>query len=246
MPFWKKEAPLPTALPPPAAVAGPPCPRTGTLPCSEQGCSRHDAVACAYVDRRQRPCPTAWCPDHQVLMTAHVLCRRHSRLFAVAAGDEFQPNQAFPDLDNRSPSLADFIGDALEPRVLELLRGLCRPGSNEQVAAESLQVIHPAGGGARRWDRTWKLYDHTGVMVKVAVEVDESRDPEVDVKVGRHVVGRGVPPWIARRHEGLPATAPSEDAIERERFYAMLLADVAPQVIAEVEQSRSPLGYPTP
>ena len=244
MPFWKKEAPLPTAPPPPPAVVAP-RPRTGTLPCSEQGCSRRDAVACAYVDRRRRPCPTAWCPDHQALTAGQVLCRRHSSLFAVATGDEFQPNQVLPDLDNRSPSLANFIGDVLEPGVLELLRGLCRPGSNDQVAAEPLQVIHPAGGGGRRWDRIWKLYDHTGVIVKVAVEVDEGRDPEVDVKVGRHVVACGVPPWIARRRQGLPASDPSEDAVERERFYAMLLADVAPRVISEVEQSRSPLGYPS-
>jgi len=241
MPFWKKEADPP--LPP--AAAAPPVPRQlrGTLACSEYACRRHDGVTCAYVDRRGRLCPTAWCPDHQLVVEGRVFCRRHARLFA-AVGGEFQMVQALPDLDNRSPSLADYVGDVLEPRVLELLWGLCRPGTNDQVAAEPLRVVHPTAGGARRWVRTWKMFDHTGVIVQVGVEVDEGRDPEVDIKVGRNLVGQAIPPWIDRRRQGLPALPPDEDAAERQRFYDGLWAGAPPQIIAEVEQSRNVLRYP--
>jgi hypothetical protein len=242
MPFWKKDAAQP---PPPASdVPAAPRPLRGTLACSEYACSRHDAVTCAYVDRRGRLCPTAWCGDHQVVIEGRAFCRRHARLYASAATGEFQMGQALPDLDNRSPSLADYVGDALEPRVLELLWGLCRPGTNDQVAAEPLHVVHPSTGGARRWDRSWKMYDHTGVIVQVAVEVDESRDPEVDVKVGRNLVGRGIPPWIERRRRGIAPLSPAADAAEREGFYASIWAGAPPRVIVEVEQSRNVLGYP--
>jgi hypothetical protein len=127
--------------------------------------------------------------------------------------------------------------------VLELLWGLCRPGTNDQVAAEPLQVVHPSGGGARRWDRAWKLFDHTGVIVQVTVEVDESRDPEVDVKVGHHLVGQGIPPWIERRRAGGPPLPPSADAEERARFYDRLWAEAPRRVIVDVEESRNLPGY---
>ncbi len=176
-------------------------------------------------------------------MEGRAFCRRHARLFASAGSGEDQLEQALPDLDNRSPALADYVGDALEPRVLQFLWSLCRPGTNDQVASEPLRVVHPVGGGARRWDRTWKIYDHTGVIVQVTVEADESRDPEVDVKVGRNTIGQGIPPWIARRRQGLPALGPAADAEDRERFYAALWQAAPAQILLEVEQSRNALGY---
>jgi hypothetical protein len=178
-----------------------------------------------------------------VVVEDRAFCRRHARLFGSAGAGEFQLEQSLPDLDNRSPSLADYVGDALEPRVLQFLWSLCLPGTNDQVASEPLRVVHPTSGGTRRWDRTWKIYDHTGVIVQVTVEAEESRDPEVDLKVGRNIVGRGVPPWIARRRQGLPALGADADAEERERFYAYLWQAAPAQIVVEVEQSRNAIGY---
>jgi hypothetical protein len=176
-------------------------------------------------------------------MEGRAFCRRHARLYASAGAGEFQMGQSLPDLDNRSPSLADYVGDALEPRVLQFLWSLCRPGTNDQVGSEPLQVVHPAGGGSRRWDRTWKIYDHTGVIVQVTVEADETRDPEVDVKVGTNTVGQGVPPWIARRRQGLLPLGAAADAEERVLFYASLWQAAPAQIVLEVAQSRSAIGY---
>jgi hypothetical protein len=176
-------------------------------------------------------------------MEGRAFCRRHARLSASADAGEFQMTQSLPDLDNRSPSLADYVGDALEPRVMEFLWSICRPGTNDQVAAEPLRVVHPAGGGTRRWDRTWKIYDHTGVIVHVTVEADESRDPEVDLKIGRNLIGQGVPPWIERRRQGLPPLGAAADAEDRERFYASIWQAAPAQILLEVEQSRSAIGY---
>ena len=157
---------------------------------------------------------------------------------------EFQMAQALPDLDNRSPSLADYVGDVLEPRVLELLWGLCRPGTNDQVAAEPLRVVHPmAGGGARRWDRTWKIYDHTGVIVQVAVEVHEGRDPEVDIKVGRTLVGRGVPPGSTAAVRGCPRCPRARMPPSVSASTTRLWEGAPAQIMAEVEQSRNMVRY---
>jgi hypothetical protein len=237
MPFWKREVELPT----PAARPVPPPLRPevhGSLACSERGCTRHDAAACAYVDRRRRQCPTAWCPDHQVVLAGRAYCRRHSRITAASLADEYStPN--LPDLDNRSPSLADYCGDALEPRVMGFLRDLRRPGSGDRVGAEPLRVVQPAGGGSRCWERAWKLYDHTGVHARVAVEVDESHDPEVWIRVGRQLVARAVPPWISRRRDGLTPLDDHADAELRERFYASLWGMAVPHLVAELDQNRA-------
>ncbi len=195
-------------------------------------------MPCAYVDRRRRRCPTAWCPDHQVVVGARAYCRRHCRISATSPDDEFQTAQSLPDLDNRSPSLADHVGGVLEPRILALLNQLRRPGTGDMVSAEPVHVIHPTTGGARRWDRTWKLYDHTGVHANISVEVDESCDPEVWVRVGRNVVSQGVPPWIERRQHGLPPLSGAEDAEAREHFYNALWEPVARRILAELEGNR--------
>jgi hypothetical protein len=77
----------------------------------------------------------------------------------------------------------------------------------------------------------------------VTVEADESRDPEVDLKVGRNTVVQAIPPWIARRLQGLPALAVDADAQERELFYNALWQAAPGQIVLEVQQSRSALGY---
>jgi hypothetical protein len=172
-------------------------------------------------------------------MDGAVFCRRHARLNATAALDEFQMDTLRPDVDNRSPSLVDYVANALEPTLVPLLRGLCRPGSNDQLAEERLQWIRPPGGGGRRWERGWKIFDHTGVIAKVTIEVDESRDPEVDVRVGLTVVAQAVPPWIDRRRRGLPPLSAAEDAQVRESFYSALLAAAVPQIEGEVRMTQS-------
>jgi hypothetical protein len=232
MPFWKKESP-----PPELAVAAeePPPPPVlhGLLPCSEQGCSNHDAVQCSYIDRRGQTCLTAWCPGHQIVVANICFCRRHAGVPAAVQHGEFLADRGLPDTGNRSPSLVIYIGHALEPAILNLLHGLLRPGTADQVGTEAVHPIRPAAGG-RRWVRNWQIYDHTGVVAKITVEVDEATDPEVVVRVGRHAVASVVPPWIERRYQGLPPLSADEDHFERDRFYAFLMERIAPAVVAEV------------
>jgi hypothetical protein len=175
-----------------------------------------------------------------VMVDGRSFCRRHAHtLTATASNTEFDTDSPVPDLDNRSPSLANYVGDALQPRIITLLESLRRPRSHDQVAGEPVRAFHPSGGGARHWVRTWKLYDHTGVHVSISVEVEEEHDPEVWVRVGRNIVSQAVPPWIDRRRQGLPELGEADDAAAREQFYAGLWEPVAERVTADLEGVRS-------
>lgn len=235
MPFWKKQ---PVAAGTAVTSPAPSPVQHGFLPCSDAGCPNHDAVQCGYVDRRGQPCLTAWCPTHQVSVDNRCFCRRHSRIPGAVQQGEFLADRGLPDLDNRAPSLVVHVGDALEPRILDLLSSLLRPGSGDTLGSEAVHVNRPPSGG-RRWARGWQIYDHTGTIAKVAIEIEESRDAEVTVRVGQHVVATGVPPWIARRKQGLPSLSPEGDGADRERFYGSLFEPIVPRVFAEVA---GPLG----
>ena len=56
------------------------------------------------------------------------------------------------------------------------------------------------------------------MLKRVAIEVDEADDAEVIAQVDAAVVGHGVPPWIARRRQGV-SVAPLVDAEQRRVFY---------------------------
>lgn len=209
----------------------------GTLPCSSPGCPRRDAVPCGYVDQRGRPCPTAWCPGHVTLSTGRPLCRRHTRQVHLC-GDEFSTGRCQPDLDNRAPSLADYVGDRVEVELLNALERLSAPSRGEAVVAEPLRMARLADGG-RRWERNWKIYDHTGVILRVAVGVDERADPVVEVRVDNNLVGHGIPPWISRRAQTAPELTDQEDEARRRDFYELLIASAWPAMLTDLERSRS-------
>lgn len=214
-----------------------PQPMMGTLQCSSPGCQNQTGVQCAYVDRRGRPCNTAWCPEHQAMMNGAPYCRRHARLHGAIPAGSFLADRGLPDVDNRAPSLVNWIGDALDPSLMALLESLRRPGTADEVGTEPVHHVRPADGRLR-WDRAWKLFDHTGILAKVTVEIEEARDPEVDVRVGRQLVVSTVPPWIARRRRGEPALDEAADHAEREQFYRDIYEKIVPLVVSEVGRTR--------
>jgi hypothetical protein len=233
MPLFRKSQPQDA---PPAFVAPPPVLR-GTLACSAPGCTNQDGVACAYVDRRGRACPTAWCPDHQIVAGGVVFCRRHARQHGAVPEGSFLADRGLPDLDNRAPSLVNWIGDALEPSFLALLSSMLRPGTSDEVGTEPVHHVRPPDGRTR-WDRAWKIFDHTGILTKITVEVEESRDPEVDIRVGRKSIVTAIPPWIARRRRGERALEDAADEAERSAFYKDIYDAVVPAVMSEFNRAR--------
>jgi hypothetical protein len=230
MPLFGRKKTEPAPAPEPEPVAPEPVTITGDRPCSQFNCGRTDAAPCAYLDRRGRRCDTAFCPDHQAVFDGRPFCRRHVGTLR-AIGIDVVDRALAPDLDNRAPSLVNWICNDLDERIRTFLSGQIPAGSGEELGEERVHLIRETDG-ARRWDRAWKLFDHTGVTTKVSVTVDESDDTTVIIRLGREQITTVVPPWIERRKLGVTVT-PEEDAAERAVFYEMIAGRIEAAVIRE-------------
>jgi hypothetical protein len=211
---------------------------TGTRPapayprphCSRAGCANLALATCAYVDRRGAECGTAWCWDHHRVLDGHAYCARHVHTLEGLEHDDLSGGP-LPDVRNRAPSLVGWMAASLDSRITALLETRLAPGSAEHVSGSAVRLIRSADG-LRRWERSWRIADHTGVHMTVSIEIEEPRDPEVHVRVDREVVARGIPPWIARRLRGLQL-APDADAREREAFFSAVFGRIEHEVLRE-------------
>ena len=199
------------------------------LPCSEPGCQGSDRVTCDYRDRRGAPCPTAWCPEHIRRVGAWHLCRRHTRVVEVLAPVEFRGQLPPPDIDNRAPSLVNWVARDLDAFVAATLVQSATQG--ETFVREPVVSTHADRSGGRRYERGWKLVDHTGLRLVVAVYVVEGDDITIRVRVGSGVVAEGIPPWVERHRRGIEV--PEEtDRAQRSLFYAFLQKHIVAAVRA--------------
>jgi hypothetical protein len=202
---------------------------TGTLPCSEHGCGHQTAINCAYRDRRGRDCPAAFCSEHWSMVGDVVYCRRHASTI-IALGPDVELG-AMPALENRGPSLVNHVADEIGPEIVELLRGAARDGETVKADSEVSAIFDHQR--RRRWERSWKLIEPTGISLTVSLTVNEGEDDAlIDVRVGASVIARGVPPWIARRRAGL-AVGGQADTDQRELFHRFFINHIAEAVALE-------------
>jgi hypothetical protein len=203
----------------------------GVLPCSERGCNHETAITCAYRDRRSRTCEVAFCPAHWSMVGGVVYCRRHAGTI-VAMGQGVDAS-AMPEVENRGPSLVGYVADEIGPEVEELLRAAANP--NETVKFEKGVAVVFDHKRRRRWERSWKLLQPTGISIKISLTVKEDEDDAlIDVRVGSAVIARGVPPWIARRRAGL-GVGGQVDADQRELFHRFFINHIAEAIAHERE-----------
>lgn len=198
-------------------------PISGDLPCSRAGCSRVNAVVCAYVDRRGSTCDTAWCPDDQLIADGRPYCARHGRVVRALHTEGLGPDP-LPDIDNRAASLVDFVADAVSTSMGTALHAAW-PG-DLGLGVQPLAVQHSAPHRRRVWTRKWKLHSHTGNAVAVMLAVAEDQDHVLMVTVDSRTVAELVPPWISHRATGAKAAV-------RQAFYD----DVVEAARRRVEQA---------
>jgi hypothetical protein len=187
--------------------------------CAADGCRRGDGTLCSYVDKRSRPCPTAWCPNHIALVAGVAFCRRHASTMTAIEGSEAVAG--LPDIDDRAPSLVGWMGRELDSPIRELFARLAPHGSATLVTDPVTLILTP-GGNTRRWAKAWKMVDRTAVLNRVSIEVDEGDDCHVSARVDSELIGRGVPPWIENRQAGRRVDAATDTAERRE--FAMAVA----------------------
>ncbi len=196
----------------------------GTEACRHDECEQHDAVRCNYVDTRGRQCGTAWCPDHWRAVGGVVYCRRHANTI-VALGDRASDPLTLPDLDNRGPSLVNWVYRDLDDEVRTLLGE--RGGATERVIRDSAVTVVIDAAHHRTWERSWKLFDALGDVVhRITVVVADSDDALVTLRVDNTEVSHGVPPWIDRHRRNVDVTH-TVDKSQRKIFYSFLIENVA-------------------
>jgi hypothetical protein len=141
------------------------------------------------------------------------------------------------EIDNRAPSLAEWVANEVDDALKVLLNDVRGPRRDIVMSAEPLDLVSMGTPRVRTWERTWKLSSHTGILVKVALMVDEANDAEVQARVDSEMVFRAIPPWIERRLQPDAAApmAPSEDEAQRARFRERILDAVR----VAVEQRRA-------
>jgi hypothetical protein len=110
---------------------------------------------------------------------------------------------------------------------------LCRPLNGERVTGEALDLVTTQTRG-RRWAQGWKLFDNTGPVLRIDVEVDEALEPGCAIRLNSRVILRCVPPWIQDRASAVRQLEGAEDEQRRQAFYDSLMEQhVRPALVAE-------------
>jgi hypothetical protein len=189
--------------------------------CLDGECSKPATCRCTYVDRRQVKCGTTWCDEHSRVVLGLPYCRRHATVAPSLSNGFF--THMLPDVENRAPSLATWVGGELDTAVRIALTADA-PHKDAYVVSGAVRPVRVPGSTMPVWLRSWTLVDSTGVLQHVSIEVDEEDDRAVVVRVGGEPMGRHQPPWIGRpRTETL---APELDAASRQAFRITVMHDI--------------------
>jgi len=157
----------------------------GTRPCNGIGCASQIGIACAYVDRRGRPCPTAWCPNHRTVFEDTVYCALHGATLTGLHWDF--GDSPHPDVDNRVPALVAWISRVAEDDIVATLQSICR-ARNEVLVRDPVRRVFLGPQRDRSWERAWKTCSAFGVATRVVIAVEEANPNLVLAKVNSKIV----------------------------------------------------------
>jgi hypothetical protein len=129
-----------------------------------------------------------------------------------------------PDVSDRAASLVGWIARDLDASIRASLAHAARSGESV-IADDYVQLVRDQTRDAR-WERGWRIVDHTGLVLKITLFVNDSDDSVVYVRLGEVIIASGTPPWIANRSEGLSPEA-SIDLAQRQTFYQSIEAAIA-------------------
>lgn len=233
MKLWSHHGPGVPPPPDPEPDLTPPDPglpplavRLGVLVCSGRGCPEQTGLACAFIDRRDRHCPTAWCPAHRVVLHDAAYCPNHG--MALGATEDAHVEHHPWDLENRVPLLVNWVSRELEGDVRTLMEGT-GADYGQVVVADPVRFVLVGVDRVRTWERAWKMCSHIGVSLRVHVAVEEARPDVVIGRVNSQPVVEVPPPADDLQHRAEdPGLPPSPEVGEfRARMIAAIAAEVA-------------------
>ena len=196
------------------------------IDCTVPGCPNTDALRCEYRDRRGHLCPVSFCPDHGTVIEGAPYCRRHASTVRAIGALASDPNGR-PDLDDRTPSLVNWISRELDGHIRAQLEAAA--GEGESVVSDDAVHLSRDQNRNLRWERSWRLVENTGLVLKISIHVSAENDELVRINVGSEMVADGIPPWIARRKMGEDVDV-SIDVAQRQLFYLYLQESIAKAV----------------
>jgi hypothetical protein len=160
-----------------------------------------------------------------------VYCRRHAGIIEALGADH--ADLPLPDLDNRAPSLANWVGRDLDAAIRTLLA--------TGFPSQTMNVTSMVSGGSprdRSWGQSWKVISPLGVDCSVSVAVLEGDDSMVHIAYDGKEILAVTPPWIESRRRGLVLDAVT-DHEQRSRFYDDIL-EALEDAVMEAKQRRNP------
>jgi hypothetical protein len=158
-------------------------------------------------------------------------CRRHAGIIEAVGADHAQV--PLPDLDNRAPSLANWVGRDLDAAIRTLLE-TAFPGQTMNVSG----MVSAGLPRDRSWGRSWKVISPLGIDCSVGVSVREADDRVIHVAYDGKEILAVTPPWIEARPQGEGADVVT-DQERRSRFYELVLEALEDAVMA-AKQRRNP------
>lgn len=193
--------------------------------CDHTGCQNHEAFRCLYRDRRAVDCAWVACKDHLKVVDGRAYCMRHAGVVEVLAMARTQGTELLPpDLDDRCASLVRAVANDISEPVVERL---VRWGDSNTTIINDPTIRYTRPDRAHRvpghWERVWALATRTGLVLRVAVMVEDSRPETILLTGGVTHLTSLVPPWIERHLHGDPVGGTQSELVERLAFQQHLL-----------------------
>ncbi len=145
-----------------------------------------------------------------------------------AIGELAKNPSGLPDLSDRGPGLINWIARDLDKDIRTLLARTVRPG--ESVIVDDTVRLKHDHWRQSRWERSWRIVEHTGPVLAVTVQMAADNKSRIHVRVGAEMVADSVPPWIARRSQGVEVEA-AIDISQRQLFYQMLEDNISAAIV---------------
>ena len=229
MKFWRRPAAIEPRV---DAVQPPPVSSLawefGDQYCSARGCTQKTGLACSYIDRRQRPCPTAWCPQHRTITHGSVFCSTHGRLLEGAA-DEFREEIRI-DLENLVPVVLGWIVQEFDAEVSMAMLDIAMEWQ-QALVLDPVHFVFVGINRVRSWERAWKVCDNLGPTLRVALVIEEANPGVVEARINARPVVSLTVPWHESHGYGPPPAtlAEARGAVFefRERLLAALIRGIA-------------------
>ena len=96
-----------------------------------------------------------------------------------------------PDVENRAPSLATWVGGELDTAVRIALTADA-PHKDAYVVSGAVRPVRVPGSTMPVWLRSWTLVDSTGVLQHVSIEASWRPRPRRHRRVGGEAMGSAI------------------------------------------------------